>query len=316
MAAKVKKAAVAEEQAPVQDEPVQEEQPIEETPQPDSAESQAPEQETPESDAAEGDESVESAEDLRAKLEALQAENESLKAKQEPAEAQPQAQTQQQQKPSYARYFLDSVKPASEKAFSEINTVKVKDDGTVMVDGEAQRKQFGIISDMTDKMIGAVLADHVTPNIEQLALNNITLKNELELVNLKMADPAVKTKEAAIRKELQGLSWQDRNKPGVVESIYDRVTGQSYRKNGSFQPQARKGLPGAASALRDLSAGGTTVSRKPMPVKLTPSQESDYRSMSENIPGFTREKYAAKVKARNESRKQKNLKPVETLREQ
>lgn len=281
-----------------------------------ATEDKEPSEETTEEIAAEPDaEAPPSASQLADSLTRIKAlEDENARLKGERATEEPREST-----PSHPNIqaFVSRYAPEAKKRFSEVSPVTVKEDGTVSVDKEAVAKQFDAIHTMTDQMLGAVLADHISPVLENLARRNITLANELEIRDLRASGGSVfKSLEASVRKELKALAWNDRLTEDTVTRIYHRLLGSG---NGRVPtaPSASAGRSASATAaLKDVSGGGGggTSAKKIVGVKLSPEQEVDFSDMVEQGMDISRERYYARYKARAEKAKAEKRPVPKTLR--
>ena len=246
-----------------------------------------------EPEAKEDEEPVESAEQLR--IRQLEEENARLKGE-KPADKEPVT------KPVGAiDAFLKTVAPQSKKTFSTS-----KDEG----------ERFDAIYSMTDHMIGSVLAEHVSPVMNQLASLAITLHNELEIRDLRQESGTFKSMEKFVREELQQKDWPTRRKDGAVKAIYQKLLGIRSNGNAGVSDKPKSGIsPKAAAALRDVSGGSTTKPAKSSNgFKLTPEQETDYQDMVEHGSSLSREQYHAKWKARVAKAKAANRTLPKTFR--
>lgn len=253
--------------------------------------------------------SAEVAEQLQ-RIKDLEAENAQLKGeKAEPAATKPEI-------PNITA-FVNRTAPEAKRKFLEAPIVTVGEDGTPKINKEAMASQFDSLYQMTDHMIGAVIADHVSPVLDRLAVRNITLANELEIRDLRTTSGSVfKSLEPTIRKELKALGWKDRVAEDAVTKIYHRLLGA---RNGHSKPAApapTKRPAAATAALKDISAGGGggAPRKQVVGVKLTPEQEADFAQMVEEGLAMTRERYAARVKARQDKAKSEKRPIPKTLR--
>src|SRR3990167_2241676 len=217
---------------------------------------------------------------------------------------------------SHIQSFVQRAAPEFRKAFTAVSPVTVHEDGTVTANAEGVAQQYDTIYLMTDQMVGAVLADRVEPFNDHMATRVIQLENELEVRDLrahKETGALFVTLEPAIRKELKALPWKDRVTEGAVTRIFHRLLGE--RNGGDQRPAPVAGQPRASAALKDISAGSRTQTGKPvLGVKLTPVQESDYQAMLEEGVTLSRERYAARYKARADKFRAEKKSAPKTLR--
>ena len=220
-----------------------------------------------------------SASDLQARLDALEQENATLKAGQ-PASTPPAQPT--------ARMSMSDVYKTYHKPKIAAAYVAEKDPG----------KQFEILHDTVDKMIGVVYADRVEP----LIASHIGLYNELEVRDLR-SDPDFVKLEPQVREQLNKTDWKSRAGDTPVADIFHRLRGA--KKNGTAKavPPA-KGTPAAAvrKTLKDVASGGG-ASPKPAGIRLTKDQEADYQQMTESGWPGSRAEYYAKLRARQDQAK-------------
>ena len=229
-----------------------------------------------------------SADDLRSQLAAKDAEIAALKAS--PA-AEPAAPTS---RVTMAQVFVNQVIPKARTAYAA-----EKDPA----------RQFEIMAETANQMVGAVMADQVTPAIQQLAAVNIELTNEIEIRDLR-SDPDFKAVEKDVRERLKKTDWKLRANPEAVSAIFYALRGA--KKNGTVKPVAA--APSAArAALKDLSAGGG-ASPKPAGVRLTAEQEKDFQGLVENGWPGDRKDYYAKYRARADQAKAQGKKIPATYR--
>lgn len=247
------------------------------------------------------EEDASSAADLQAALDEnarLKAENDQLKAGARPAAP---AATDGQEKFPVTRHFISQVLPAAKQRFTHPEATA--------------QDQFEVVTDLTDKLLGAYHNDRVLPALDQIVMQNIILQNEVEIRDLRAADPKFRSAlESAVRSELKTMRWEDRIKPEAVQTIVDRLTGAARRVPAAAPSGVKR--PGAASAvLRDVSAGGVGTRTPVSGTKLTPDQESDYQAMLAEGSEWTREQYYAKTKARQEMAKKNNRTVPKTYRD-
>lgn len=236
-----------------------------------------------------------SAEELRQQLAERDAEIERLKTPAEP-EAKPVIPPPTQ-RVNMAQMFLTQTAVEAKKQF---------------VNETDPAKQFDIVVDTADKLVGAVLHDTVNPGLRNLAAANIELANELEIRDLR-ADPEFKALEPKVRALLKNTPYQQRamqqeDGTGIVTATFHRLRGA--KTNGPLTPAKAPAAPPSAArtALKDLAAGGG-ASPKPASVRLTGEQEADFNEMVENGINITRAEYYAKTKSRQDQAKA-NGKPI------
>jgi len=196
------------------------------------------------------------------------------------------------QQSSASTHFINEYLPSVRKEFSKTVTVD-KETGEVSLNTE---KQFDLISDMANRLVGAVMADNITPKVQKLAVANITLANRLALSELR-ADPEFKKYESSVIKKLNKMTWQDRAQDNAVEGIYHKLRGAKSSVKEIEKPVKKQGTATAGAVLKDIAAGGGAAP-KPAGIRLTKEQEQDYQEMVENGWTGDRKDYYAKYKSR------------------
>lgn len=243
------------------------------------------------------------AEDLRAQLVAKDEELTRLRSERTPPEPTPtpQPSTNQGIRHIAASHFIQQVIPSAKAAY-------VSDNATLA-------QQFDTIVDTTNKLVGAVMADQITPSVQMLAAANIELSNELEIRDLRGEVPSFRKElEPQVRAQLKALPMDQRAQTDAVRQVYYKVIGA--RSNGKAPAASPTPAPTPAPAtrqvLKDVSAGGGAAP-KPTTVRLTAAQEAERVLISDEseIP-ITPEAYAAKLKARQDRAKTLN-KPVPVM---
>ena len=233
-----------------------------------------------------------SAADLKARLDALEAENADLKAK-VPAEA-PDAEPRQ--RVSMTQVFVSQTVPKAKALYAA-----EKDPA----------KQFEIMAETANQLLGAVMTDTITPSIQKLAAVNVELINELTIRDLR-DDPEFKSVEAQVREQLRKTDWKTRASETAVQDIFHRIRGA--KKNGMpTSPAKKESTPTARAVLKDLAAGGG-ASPKPAGVRLTQEQEGDYQAILKDGIDLTRAEYYAKWKSRADQAKAAGRKIPSTYR--
>lgn len=241
-----------------------------------------------------------SAEALKAeaRIKALEDEIKGLKDSAQPAKTEPPAA-----KASHIQAFVQRHAPELKRAFT--------------AEGATAEQQFDAIYKLADQLVGSVMADHVEPTQDHLATRVIQLENELEIRDLrgdKATGGLFSTLEKTVRDELKKLPWKERVSEGAVKKIYHRLIGE----RGGMAPPKTNGhaTPAAATeALRDVSAGSRTQpAKKVIGFKLNQEQEADFQAMVEDGATITRERYAARYKARADKAKAEKRPIPKTLR--
>ena len=268
-------------------------------------------------------EAEQSADDLKAEIEALKAENAKLKeTEQTEGEDKAKPGVTAQDKPKAMDFFVKRFIPDAKKAFTEAakQAITVSEDGTVTVNQKALDAQFDTMVTTTDRFMSSVFYDKQDPINRGLGQSVIDLSNDLELAGMRIsADGTVNKKllglEATIRKELAKMAWDKRAEPGVVKGIYHRLIGSTQEAAVSAKPVAKK--PVATQSVKDAAAGagGGTGRRPAVTVTLTAEQEAERKEMEEEAGHpVTAQAYKAKLDARNLIRKQKGQPPIKTLK--
>jgi hypothetical protein len=233
-----------------------------------------------------------SAEELLERLEQLEQENERLKApKQQPTNGADPDQ--------YVRAF-NNILPDLKKKFSNATDMEA---------------QFDVVFDMTDKAMGTVLHSKINPILSNLTMDNISLRNQIELGDLRFADDGTVNAEAVkllpkLRERLENMSWADRAKPNAVKDLYKQLALTQAR------PKTVLKKPVPTGVLKDISAGGGKPAATKTRVSLTPEQKSELDSINqEQDEKMSPEVYIAKVRARQQRMKQNGkTEVVNTLR--
>lgn len=244
-----------------------------------------------------------SAEQLRAQIAAKDAEIERLRAGGD--QPKPEAPAPQDGGLRHIGNFVHQVVPQAKKAFADPET--------------PLDRQFDIMLDTADKMLGAVMEDRVLPSINKLAIANIVLANELEIRDLRADNPDFKKQyEPQVKEELAKLEMKERGKPDVAKKIYYRILGE---KNGHGKPatpvsngKARASAPSAT--LRDVSAGSPASAQKSNGIRLSKEQEAERQTDAQETGQLmSPESYLAKLKARQDRARALGRKVPQTLRE-
>ena len=266
-----------------------------------------------------------SAADLQARIEALEAENKTLKAGKEEAEPEPPPTVagDGMRPPAALRTFVDVTMPRAKKAFAEAFTraVTIQSDGTVKIDTEQVEQQFDGLLGTSDQFLTSVFRDKQDPINRELGRSVIDVSNELELTQLFIKPNGTINNRAmglseAIRKEFRKLSWDKRAEPGVVRGIYHRLIGSASESTPVVTGKTVV-KPASTQIVRDAAAGaGGGTGRRPISsVTLNADQESERKSIEEESGHpFTTQQYAAKLKARNDLRKERGQAPIKTLK--
>ena len=305
----VKPAVTEEEDSGVIDETTQETE--ETTQEADETASQTDDTSTEETEGAEGETTEEASSEeesaepepsareveLQAKLKAAEDENALLKGQTEP----PAPKTDQRR--SYIQGFVQTHLPSFKRTF--------------ITQGSTPEQQFDAMFQAVNHLVGAVLADQVTPFQEHLAQRLIQSENEWALRDLR-DDPKqgsiFKSVEPKVREALKAMPWPERVKPDAIRHLYHRFLGE---RNGTLPTVANGKGPSsnASAALRDVSAGThVTTGKPPQAFKLTPEQERDFQAMLEEGETLSREKYYARYKARAAKAKAESRTIPKTLR--
>lgn len=226
------------------------------------------------------------AEDLKKQLEESQAEVDRLKGE-EPAEPAPAPKTDGAPVANAAtQAFIRQTMPAARKMF--------------MAEDVTSEKQFDVMVETSDKLVGAVMTDQVRPAQHNLAVALIEANNNIEMLQLQLSDADFKGMETTVRKSLDKMTLQDRAKPQAVTKVYHQLRGS---KSGGKAATTPARTPAAVAALKDVSAGGGAP-RKASSARLTAEQETERRTIQEEqTEPFTPEQYAAKLKVRQDRAK-------------
>src|SRR3990167_5678914 len=245
--------------------------PEEETPAtPTEPPTETPEEETPDDP---------SAETLKNRVKELEDENATLKAP--PAD---KTQPKPGERVSMAQVFVNQVMPEARSKY-----IAEKDPS----------KQFDLVVETANLLVGAALNDHVTPKIQQLAAINTELMNELEIRDLR-ADAEFKGVEAQVRDRLKKVDWKTRAGETPVTDIFHLIRGA--KKDGTKLAEKTPLGVDARKHLKDLAAGGG-ASPKPVGIRLTKEQETDFQAILNDGVNLTRAEYYAKWKSRADQAK-------------
>ena len=277
---------------PVEEAPETPQEPVD-APEEQPGEVLPPEEETPVETPAAGEEppaeeAGPTADELRAQLEAKDAEIAQLKAD-KPVAGEPQ------QRVSMGQVFLRDSKPALKAAFAAAKT---------------PAEQYEVMFNTANQMVGVILQDagvigqdgkmrNLLADTQSLAAANIDLANEIEIRDLR-SDPAFKASEAKVREQLKKMPWIERGDAGAVAKAFKAIGGKA--QNGAAKTPAA--APAARTILKDLSAGGG-ASPKPATIRLSKEQEVDYQAIISDGVNLTRPEYYAKWKARADQAKAK-----------
>ena len=224
-----------------------------------------------------------SADDLRAKLDALQAENAALKQAQPTPTPEP---TKPGERVNMGQVYLKERLPQFKQDFANAT--------------DNPQKQFEAVFNTTNELVGAVIHDQITPQMQQLAMANVALANELEIRDLR-SEPEFAALEPKVRDLLNKTDWKTRSggpDQSPVADIYHRLMGA--KKNGTPAAPAKTQTPPPTTRaiLKDVAAGGGS-SPTAKGIRLTADQEADYLDIVQNtVPGLTRLEYYTKWKNR------------------
>lgn len=269
-----------------------------------------------EESAAEGTEVVEAAEtepsadDLKAKIAALEQENADLKATDDEVEEEP------------------AVKPAApvaakDPALTYFVTTTVQEVKKAFGKAETADEQVEVMVNATDKFVSAVFSDRQDPLNRGLAQSIIEVSNGQELMELLITpEGTVDTKLAKlvpqIKKALSKIPWAERSKPGIVTGIYHQLIGKTAVK-ATDAPAKKPAGPAmqASPAVKDAAAGSGTggIRRPASKTTLTAEQEEERLSIeTEGGHPYPPEKYLSSLKALQDAAKVNGRKVPATLR--
>ena len=276
---------------------------------------ETPEQETPDTTETETPEKepVESADDLKAKIEALQKENADLKAEKDKDDED------DEEEPATTPALVAVKDPALSAFVKSLPSIR-----KAFGKAETADDQVDVMISATDSYMKAVMADRQDPVNRGLAQSVIEVANGQELFELLItSEGTVDTKLAKlvpqIKASLKKMQWADRSKPGVVTDIYHKLIGKTVLKTPEGQPAKKPAGPAlqATPAVKDAAAGSGTggIKRAASKVSLTAEQEEERLAIEEEGGHpYPPEKYLASLKALQDQAKQNGRKIPATLR--
>ena len=252
---------------------------------------------------------AETAEQLKARIKALEDENKTLKDKDEPEDEPAGKPTAAPAKDPALTNYVKRTIPDLKKAFANATT---------------SDEQVDVLVNATDQFVAAVLSDRQDPLNRGLAQSIIEVANGQELMELLITpkgevDAKLASLAGQIKKSLAKMSWADRSKPGVVTSLYHQLIGKSTVAAPAGAPVKKPAGPAlqGTPALKDAAAGSATggIKRPVSKVSLTAEQEEERLSI-ENEGGhpYPPEKYLASLKALQDAANQNGRKIPATLR--